>query len=634
MDNSLIDISALKEHGIKISWYFADFIQRLSGIQCPLLFLAAYMVSYFTEEGHVCVDLSEASERPLSELLNNDACKGVSPNISFWAEKLKETSVVGEPCEFCPLILDKKGRLYLYRYFEYERILVDIIKKRANKVYESIDESLLTAGLSRLFQNSDDHSMDSIFSTNQKNLEKITNLTEPDWQKIAAITAIYRNLCVISGCPGTGKTSTVIKILALLIEQAKDNCLHIALAAPTGKAAARLKESIRSSKDNLRISDDVRKFIPDEVTTIHRLLGTIIGSSRFRYNSENKLPIDIIIVDESSMIDLPLMVKLFLAIPDEARIILLGDKDQLASVEAGAVLADICGNMEGQTFSPTFVNTIKKIAGDISLDENNLKSHKLCDSIIQLEKSYRFASSSGIYLLSRSVNEGDGKKALSLSGNNIYSDISWKKLPSPKSLEKALGELVIEGNFDYLQTNNPKEALIKFNRFAILCALRQGPYGVKKVCALIEKALKSIGFIKSHGQWYRGQPILITKNDYQLGLFNGDIGIIMEDKLTKGSLMAYFPKVDGTYRKIIPARLPEYELAYALTVHKSQGSEFDKVVLIIPDRDTKILTRELIYTGITRAKEKVEIWGNEDIFISATSRRIVRQSGLMERLWP
>jgi len=259
-----------------------------------------------------------------------------------------------------------------------------------------------------------------------------------------------------------------------------------------------------------------------------------------------------------------------------------------------------------------------------------------------LSKSYGFGLDSGIGLVSRAVNEGDGGKALNIlkgdsgfkaDGNEKYRDISWRQCPPPEKMAKALNDLVIQGYGDYLKTDNPLEALRLFNRFRLLCALRQGPYGVSQVNNMVEKALQGVGLIQPQGPWYRGQPVMVTRNDYQMELFNGDIGIILPDSSSGNVLRAYFPTPDDGLRKVLPARLPAHETVYAMTVHKSQGSEFERLLLLLPDRDSQVLTRELIYTGLTRAREQVEVWGREEVFFKAVSKRIRRQSGFRDALW-
>lgn len=593
--------------------HFARLMTRLTGRNAPELFLGAALVSSHTREGHICLDLCAKAGETLLE--GEDGSESVvCPKLSVWQKKLRESSVVGKPGEYKPLILDDRSRLYLYRYWDYETQLAALIQKRTGEYAESIDFALLKEGLNRLFPAGESK--------------------ETDWQKVAAFTALTQKFCVISGGPGTGKTTTVARILALLVEQATSGKLGIALAAPTGKAAARLQDAIRSAKKKLDCAETVKEAIPEEASTIHRLLGTVPGSPYFRHNAKNPLSADVVAVDEASMVDLALMSKLVQALDPEARLILLGDKDQLASVEAGAVLGDICAGKEIHRFSESFcVHLEKTVGGSFGKcsDRGNLTG--IQDCIVELRKNYRFGSDSGIGMVSRTVNAGDGEEAVKLMANGTYSDILWKKLPRSDGLLREMKQIVVEGFESYLRIDKMEEIFSLFDRFRILCALREGPYGVRTVNALVERILEREKLIAPRKNWYRGRPVLITRNNYSLHLFNGDIGITLPDSRSNGDLRVFFPTADGTLRKFHPLRLPECETVYAMTVHKSQGSEFDKVLMLLSDRESPVLTRELIYTGITRARKQIEIWGNEEVFRIAVSRRTQRTSGLRDALW-
>jgi exodeoxyribonuclease V alpha subunit len=430
-----------------------------------------------------------------------------------------------------------------------------------------------------------------------------------DKQEVAAFTALSRRFCVISGGPGTGKTATVAKILALLIELSDPAKLRIVLSSPTGKGAARLQEAIRRVKDDLSCQQHIKEAIPSDASTIHRLLGTIKGSSYFRYHAENPVSVDVIVVDEASMVDLALMSKLIQALPMEARILLLGDKDQLASVEAGAVLGDICDTGSTRAFSGPFCDDLERATGYKLHRDSKCEDQKgIGDCIVQLDKSYRFGSDSGIAAVSDLVNRGEGDIAVDLLMSGRHRDITWRALPSADAFSHAIRHRIMEGYGDYVRASDPEEGYRSFDHFRILCAIREGPFGVAALNALVEKILKEEKLIKPDGSWYAGQPLMITSNDYNLRLFNGDVGIVLEDPEGSHGLRAFFPTEEGAFRKFHPIRLPEHETVYAMTVHKSQGSEFDRVLLILPDRDFSILTRELIYTAVTRARKAVEIW--------------------------
>lgn len=582
---------------------FAAFICRQAGSRDPHLEAAAALLSRGVTAGDVCLDLSGA--------LDEGRAAGYRlESVATWRERLAAAPVVGAPGEFKPLILDHADRLYLQRYWRYENELAEAILKRGEPAL--FDRERLKQGLARLFP---------------------ATPGETDWQRIAALAAVTRRFCVISGGPGTGKTSTVVKVLALLLEQAEamgaGSALRIALAAPTGKAAARLKESIAAGLD--KAEQEVRGLIPEDVFTLHRLLGYLKGSSGFRHNSENPLPYDVVIVDEASMVSLPLMAKLLCALRRDTRLILLGDRDQLASVEAGAVLGDMCDTGAVHGFSPDFAALAAEVAGDAVAEQPGLGP--LGDAVVLLKKSYRFSSTGGIGKIGALVNAGDAAAALAACLDPALPEVSLAPLPPAGSLAEALAKRITDGYAEYLHELSPEEAFAKFSRFRILCAMRSGPYGVESVNQLVRQRLAQAGLIHPHGRWYAGQPVMISKNDYNLGLFNGDVGLILPDAESGGELRAFFPSGSGGMRKVLPLRLPEYECAFAMTVHKSQGSEFDRVLLVLPDRDTPVLTRELVYTAITRAKESVELLATEPLFITAVERRVIRRSGLRERLW-
>lgn len=605
MAKTSFELTALDRH-------FASFIMHEAGSASHCLELVVSLASNTVGNGNICLNLADIAGTDILV----DASEYRLPELGALQEQLAGRGVVGVPGEFKPLILDREGRLYLYRYWKYERDLARILLEKGAGADSDLDESLLGRGLQRLFSG--------------------TFGEGSDWQKIAALAAVQKRFCVISGGPGTGKTSTVVKILVLLLEQAEGSMLRIALAAPTGKAAARLKESIRSMKDGLECSSAIKDLIPEEVTTIHRLLGVRSGSMRFRHCADNLLPYDVVIVDEASMVALPLMAKLALALKGDARLILLGDRDQLASVEAGAVLGDLCGGGKRrlEAYSPQFAGFVTRITGEIVPAEVDANANAtLSDSLVVLQWNYRFGSDSGIGRLSRTVNAGEGKKALALLKDVNSIGSRWEDIPKPEQLKMALAEKIVTLYAPYLAAGSPAEALKRFDSFRILCALRQGPYGVVGVNALAEEILAEKGLIDQHDRWYSGRPVMITVNDYALKLYNGDIGVVLPDPEHGDTPRVWFPAPDGGVRGVSPLRLPAHETVYAMTVHKSQGSEFERVLLLLPDHDSVALARELIYTGITRARDAVEVWGDEDVFVAAVSRRTERTSGLAAALW-
>ncbi|MCX5832159.1 MAG: exodeoxyribonuclease V subunit alpha [Deltaproteobacteria bacterium] len=593
-----------------IDRHFADFILKESGGASSALKIAVSLLSNSVGNGNICLNLADIAGRDI----RIDGEEFSVPEFKNLHNALLETPVVGSPGDFRPLVLDTDGRLYLYRYWKYERDLAQVILQKAALSCDMIDKALFAQGLDRLFPG--------------------VAGKDADWQRVAALAALRKKICIISGGPGTGKTSTVVKILALLLEQANGESLRVALAAPTGKSAARLREAVSSMKDALDCADSVKALIPNEVSTIHRLLGPIAGSVHFRYSDENLLPYDVVIIDEASMIALPLMAKMAAALKPDAGLIILGDRDQLSSVEAGAVLGDMCGGGQQEIFSPEFGDLFAEVSGArIPTAPPGQVSPPLTDSLVILKKNYRFPDDSGIGAAGRAVNAGKSADALAILKGDAFPDIAWRNVPKPDGLKKAITNSVVEGYSAYLAAGTVAEALKYFNSFRVLCALNQGPYGVAGMNTLIEEILAAKGLIDPQQRWYRGRPVLITINDYNLKLFNGDVGIVFPDLEGGGNPRVFFPAPDGGIRNVAPVRLPAHETVYAMTIHKSQGSEFDRVHLLLPGNDAAVLTRELIYTGITRAKNKVDIWGNEGIFVTAVSRRIDRKSGLGEALW-
>ncbi|HWR69097.1 MAG TPA: exodeoxyribonuclease V subunit alpha [Desulfomonilia bacterium] len=579
-----------------IDLHFARFITQLAGSTRPEVDLAAALLSRFSREGHTCLDLNE----PMAGLGGEEAPGTDLPAPAAMIAIVRSCPVVGSPGDCRPLILDGAGRLYLYSSFMSEQLLAEGLL-RLNEEIRPFHGSLLGGSLARLFAD------------------------EGFPQKTAAVIAATRSLCVITGGPGTGKTTLVTRILALLLEQEPD--LKIVLAAPTGKAARRIVESVQRGVGALDCSQEVREKIPREASTIHRLLGYMPGASRPRRHAGNPLRADVAVIDEASMADLALMSNLVAALEPGTRLILLGDKNQLASVAAGYVLGDICDVGVTHAYSQSFADRVEQITGGTitSGGEPGMQ-----DSLVELTKTYRFSKDSPIYALSTAVNDGDAAQCLGMLHSGTGPELKARDLPQPDGLRRELRDVLVRGYGGYLTTHDPYECLRLFDAFRVLCPVRHGPWGVKAMNSMAEEILASEGLLDPSGLHYRGRPILVMENDYTLGLFNGDTGIVIDHG---GDLRACFPDRDGSVRMISPMRLPGHETAFAMTVHKSQGSEFDRVLLILPDRDSPVLTRELVYTGITRARSVLEIWAGDGVFAQAVSRRTERSSGLSSLLW-
>lgn len=449
-------------------------------------------------------------------------------------------------------------------------------------------------------------------------------------QKLAAATAAARPFAVISGGPGTGKTTTVAKLLAILVETGLQGgkAPAIRLVAPTGKAAARLTESIGAALQALGLPPEWVQAIPTEAGTLHRLLGVIPGRSQFRHHRGNPLHLDLLVVDEASMVDLPMMARLLDALPRHARLILLGDKDQLASVEAGAVLGDICSFIE-QGISTAQAHWLSRQTGYRL--QGTPAGASVRDSLCLLSKSWRFDQHSGIGQLARACNSGDGAAVEAVWGAG-FGDIRLH--PWAGEAYNALIAQGVAGYGSYLKaaraSEDPAAVFKAFNGFQILCALRDGPFGVTGLNERLELALAKAGLIQRDGDWYAGRPVMVVRNDHGVGLYNGDMGLCLPDDT--GRLKVWFEQPDGTLRALLPSRLPPHETVYAMTIHKSQGSEFAHTVLVLPDSPSPLLTRELVYTGITRAKVRLDLYGDRSLLAQAVRKKTERYSGLAERL--
>jgi exodeoxyribonuclease V alpha subunit len=630
MSDDLLEILR-KNHALgAIDVHFARFLGELSSSGDPEILLAAALASRATGAGDICLDLQALAG---TMLLAEDAGRQAvaCPRLRRWEQRLRDSAIVGRPGDRRPLVLDDRHRLYLYRYWRYEKDLSEAIARRirSDRTADRVDHQRLRQGLQQLFPP-----------------RKAKGV---DWQKVAALVAVLKPFCVITGGPGTGKTSTVGAILALLLGQRPAGS-RILLAAPTGKAAARLGEALQTTLSTLPLPDSARGAIPTEAVTLHRLLRSIPGTHSFRHNASNPLAADAVIVDEASMVDLALMAKLVQAVDERTQLVLIGDKDQLASVEAGAVLGDLCDRSCKHGYSEDFRRMVEAFTGEQlpPIGDRGPGGNGLQDCIVELRHSYRFTTGGGIGALSRSVNKGDALQALGLLQDPSETTVRWMPTVSAMELHRQLAAAIAADVGAYRAIRDPRQALTAFKRFGLLCAVNKGPCGVEAVNRLVQQLLSTHRRIPpasaGEDQWYEGRPVMITRNDYHLGLFNGDIGIAMPaspdspgfDLQQPGParLMVYFQGTDDQeLRQIPPYRLSAYQTAYAMTVHKSQGSEFDTVHLVLPQQDAMVLCRELIYTALTRARRQVVIWGPEHVLAAAINRKIQRRSGLRDALW-
>jgi exodeoxyribonuclease V alpha subunit len=571
----------------------ADTLCRLGDERDERVRLALALLSRQVSQGHVCLPIAELSAGRLSLDLEAETPAFAWPEANAWLAALRASPLckTEQTEDTSPLVLDAQGRLYLRRHFERERALADDIRSRL-AVPSPCDALWLRARLAHYFGDAPN-----------------------DKQRSAAELALRRSFCVISGGPGTGKTSTVVKILALLVEHAFEQgqpAPRMALMAPTGKAAVRLEEAVRAAKQGLACTQRVRDAIADTATTIHRALRA--RSFALQRNPGVPAPLlslDLLLVDEASMIDLELMCELLAAVPVQTKVILLGDRDQLASVEAGAVLGDLCG--------------VVALPGTAAVAS-------LADAVVQLTRSYRYDANSGIDRLARAIQAGDSAAALDVLLDPAHPDVSLCESASRAGLSAELSEAIVRGYEPYLKVSaDPELALARFERFRVLCAHRRGAHGVETLNREVARLLYERGLIDQTGGYYPGRPLLITENDYRNRLWNGDLGLVTEDPTTR-ALSAAFVAPDRSMRKLGFGRLPPHESAYALSVHKSQGSEVDEVALVLPAESSRILSRELLYTAVTRARKRVVIHGDRATLIYAIARRVARSTGLRELL--
>jgi exodeoxyribonuclease V alpha subunit len=568
---------------------FTALLVRQAGTGDRELAVAVTALANGLAEGHVCIDTTE-----------DEAVQAVLPVL----KNLR--AVVGAPGDFTPLVLDGT-LLYLGRYWDYERSVASAMRRMAAPVTPVPSARDLRRHLSTLFPGTGMQSE----------------------QAFAALGAAVRSLAVVSGGPGTGKTTTVSRVLALkLLLRDRDLPYTIRLAAPTGKAADRMREAIVGAKRTLDIDPEILRRIPEEASTIHRLLGIRDGSGQPLHHAGDPIPADLVVLDEASMIDLSLMARLVDALRPGAGLILLGDRDQLDAVQPGSVFGELCDES-------TYSKELLALAAEVFGQNGRVPGHAsgLTDSLYLLTKSYRFREDAGIGSLARAVNAGDDEATIAILRGDTSGALRWNSDPaSAPALFPAddvarwlrpYFELVMHGGTE-------AKCLQLFSAFRLLTPVREGPGSVQALNGLVEQWLRREGLITGDREWYPGKPVMVTANNYTLGLYNGDVGITLPDE--RGSLHVVFPGSGGTFRSYAPARLPAHDSAYATTVHKSQGSEFDEVLLLIPDAESPVVTRNLLYTAVTRARVRCTIWASEEAVRAGTMRKPVKLSGLAHRL--
>jgi exodeoxyribonuclease V alpha subunit len=616
---------------------------------------AAQALSLATGDGHVCVWLADlaALTALTAPAADTTAHPALPADATAWRQQLQASRVVGSPAapDNQPLVLDDDGRLYLHRHFDLERRLARrLLQSAAPLPVDAAADAATAAQLARLFRPDG------------------APAAEPDWQMLAAALALRGRLTVVSGGPGTGKTTTVVNLLACLLARTPD--ARVVLAAPTGKAAARLAEALRQRAGHLPPALQAR--LPTSATTVHRLLGVRpgrggvagAGEQAFEHHAGHPLALDLLVLDEASMLDLALATRLLEAVPLHARIVLLGDKDQLAAVESGAVfaelsadprlsaeatahLAQLCG-LPATLIRPAAPTAATATATATAAP--GVRPGVLADSVVWFQRNYRFGRDSGIGRLAADTLAGQPAAVLATLRGGQAGDGSALQWLDDAGAQPAAATLaaVTDGYAPYVQAcrsalaagtgadDTTAAALhAAFNRFRVLCALRDGPRGVAALNDGTSRRLRQAitgAAGDARTPWFAGRPVMVLRNDPALKLFNGDIGITLPGP--DGAWRVVFPAAGdgGGWRALAPARLPAHETAWAMTVHKAQGSEFDAVLLLLPAQRSRVLSRELVYTAITRARQQVQVAAGADVLAAAVQASSQRHAGLLARL--
>jgi exodeoxyribonuclease V alpha subunit len=639
----LDELDACADEGVlrRLGCAFARFIASLAETP-PCVLLSCVLLSELESRGDTCLLLDDLVEEPCAKLhLSPEHCErlhraigGFPSSKAAWTDVLTACAQVyapGKPDLGQPLVLEH-GRLYLRRFWRDERGIARLIGARAAR-RRAVDATRVKTLLDQLFMQAQDD-------------------VGPDWQKIACAIAARSDVSIITGGPGTGKTYTVARLLALLHALSPHpEGLRFALAAPSGKAAVRLKQSIDEALQGLAAKSgadiDVNQLMAMLPTarTLHSLLGADPATRTVRHHANNPLDVDILVVDEASMVHLEMMADLLEALPPHAMLVLLGDKDQLSSVEAGAVLGDLCEGAEHGCYDPETADYVLHACGEQLPAHMVTAGTALAQSTVMLRKSRRFGGAIG--QLALAVNANHATLAEKILADASQAEVTWVDgARQGDVLNLAVkGRAGAEGGYaSYLKlaktrparadedghTRWVKSVLQAFDQFRVLCAVRQGDWGVEGINEAIEQRLVRDRLIARTGEWYVGRPVMVTHNDYTVGVFNGDVGITLPDASDEGRLRVYFQSGDRI-SGVLPTRLPHIETAYAMTVHKVQGSEFAHTALVLPNNPSAVVVRELIYTGITRARQRFTLLTpNAQSFGDGIRRQTKRASGLRD----
>ncbi|MDZ7806799.1 MAG: exodeoxyribonuclease V subunit alpha [Gracilimonas sp.] len=576
---------------------YARFLRQIDANINNDVLLAATACIYAQKNGHICIDLNNPTNEPLFDEDKTKVRLDLE-TLKKWETSLQESDIVSQNGSLQPLILED-GRLYLHKLWKFEEELTDWIRKRA-KVTNKVTKSEIKA-ISEF-------------------LEPKNDLFESNWQEVALCLSFIKDLIVISGGPGTGKTYTVLNIIAAqsLLKQGQN--FSIALAAPTGKAARRLIDSIEEGKE--RLPDHIKEKIelPDNALTVHKLLGASYRGNTFKFDHFNHLPHDLIIVDEASMLDINMWVRLVRAIGPDTKLVVLGDKDQLASVEAGSILGDICGGKN--SYSSAVATQIADLTGTApSTALQNTPA--INDCVVFLTTSYRFGEESGIKKLADAINNQDSDTVINLLQSDDHQDLQWIESKT-EFLEIIISKYGINHFEEYSVI--PKNRMEASNKRKILCAIRKTKMGVESINQTVEIGIKRKNSLIRSIEWYDGRLVMATKNDAVLRIRNGEMGIFSSKERKV--------QFEGEHNvSISPSRLDDYESAFAITIHKSQGSEFDDVAIILPEMYLGVLSKEILYTAVTRARNSTLVFGSKEIIQKTVERSVNRQSGVKGKIW-
>ncbi len=601
---------------------FAGRLSKLYGETNPGVGWAVAIASRQESAGHVCADLRRLAREGLTAEIGRDVATfsalAANDSVEDWLDALRSSPMVEvlwkqvrEEAEPRPLVLDEKGRLYLRRCFQSQDLLASLVRERTHCPDLEVDWDLAESGILRLISDSSG---------------------DDDAPRRALEAALARPLAIVTGGPGTGKTTLVARLIALLVEQALASgrsVPRVRLLAPTGKAAAAMTSSFSSQREALDLSTEIRQAMDVSGETVHRALYPQTRRDVFGRSPAWSLAEDIIVVDEASMVDLDLMARLFDACRDVGRIILLGDPSQLASVDSGAVLSEMCERIDGREDAGRGVG--EGVSPDFRARSNSPDATTgLGDSVVRLRTSHRFAESGGIDRLAEAIRRGEADSVIEILDDPACPEVERFSIASVSDVRARLVSHCRPIHQAIEATNGANDKLEQLRGYRVLCAHRRGPLGVEALCSILDDAAAAERHTTARSGWWLGRMLLVTRNAPEQNLWNGDVGLIEETSL---GLRAIFPDGLGGIRALSAGRLPAHESAIAMSVHKSQGSEFDVVDLVLGDVLSRVMTRELIYTGVTRARQRLRIHASEDVIRDAVGRRVSRDSGLGERLW-